>query len=305
MNRRESLQLIGMGAAAALMPGIACSRKEVNKVDFRYCLNTSTIQGQQLGLKKNIEVAARAGYDGLELWVRDVQAYLDEGHTLQSLDLFIRDHGLEVYNAIGFAPWLSDNEVLAGAGVKQMREEMEMMAGIGCTRIAAPAAGNFEQPVLDLFRAGERYRLLLDLGRETGVMPQLEFWGASRMLYHIGQTLMIAAVANDPDVRMVPDIYHMFRGKSGFDSLKMLSGDLIEVFHINDYPGDIPREEQTDAERVYPGDGVAPVQQIAEDLKAMGGLKVLSLELFNRSYWAQDALEVASTGLEKMKTAFN
>ena len=42
--------------------------------------------------------------------------------------------------------------------------------------------------------------------------------------------------------------------------------------------------------------------QILRDLKAIGGTKVLSLELFNKSYWAQDALQVARTGLEKMLT---
>jgi hypothetical protein len=33
----------------------------------------------------------------------------------------------------------------------------------------------------------------------------------------------------------------------------------------------------------------------------MGGPKVLSLELFNRSYWEEDALKVAKMGLKKMK----
>ena len=30
---------------------------------------------------------------------------------------------------------------------------------------------------------------------------------------------------------------------------------------------------------------------------------MLSLELFNRTYWEQDALEVARTGLEKMRAS--
>jgi hypothetical protein len=36
-------------------------------------------------------------------------------------------------------------------------------------------------------------------------------------------------------------------------------------------------------------------------LKEMGTPKVLSLELFNKDYWKQDPLEVAKTGLIKMK----
>ena len=154
---------------------------------------------------------------------------------------------------------------------------------------------------LDLFQAGRRYRRLIEIGKEIGIMPQLEFWGASPVFYHLGQALMVAAVANDPDVRLLPDIYHLFRGGSGFEGLKMLDGNLIEVFHMNDYPSTIPREQQADKDRVYPGDGVAPVKEILNTLKQMGGTKVLSLELFNRNYWEQDEYDVAKTGLKKMK----
>ncbi len=301
MNRKESLQTMGMAAAAMIFPGFDSSKKSQSTSDFRYCLNTSTISGQQLGLRKNVEITAEAGYDSIEIWVREVQAYIDDGNSLSGLSRLIRDSGLEVANAIGFAPWLSDDEEISRRGFEQMREEMEMLAAIGCTRIAAAPAGDFDDPKIDLLEAGEKYRRLLDLGRETGVMPQLEFWGPSRVLYHMGQVMMAGAAADDPDVQLLPDVYHMFRGGSGFNSLKMLQGDTIEVFHINDYPGDVSREEQTDAHRIYPGDGAAPMQEIFDDLKAMGGVKHLSLELFNREYWEQDALEVARTGLAKMK----
>jgi sugar phosphate isomerase/epimerase len=183
-----------------------------------------------------------------------------------------------------------------------MAREMELLAQIGCKRVAAPPAGLDPEVPLDLFYAGQKYARLLELGRETGVMPQLEFWGASPVLWHMGQVLMIAAAADDPDVKILPDVYHMFRGGSGFDSLKMVDGNLIDLFHMNDYPGNKPREKQNDSDRVYPGDGAAPMQQIVGDLAGMGGEKILSLELFNRYYWNQDPLEVARTGLKKMKS---
>ena len=104
-------------------------------------------------------------------------------------------------------------------------------------------------------------------------MPQLEFWGASKVLWHLGQTLMVVAASNDPDARLLPDVYHLFRGNSGFEGLKMLNGKMIEIFHMNDYPGTKPRTEQVDGDRVFPGDGVAPLDQILGDLKNMGGEK--------------------------------
>ncbi|MEP6845810.1 MAG: hypothetical protein ABI861_07390 [Panacibacter sp.] len=40
-------------------------------------------------------------------------------------------------------------------------------------------------------------------------------------------------------------------------------------------------------------------------MKSIGGTKVHSLELFNKTYWAQDALLVARTGLQKIKSLVN
>ena len=70
---------------------------------------------------------------------------------------------------------------------------------------------------------------------------------------------------------------------------------------MNDFPADPPREKIDDSYRVYPGDGIGPLPEMLRTLRDTGGLKVLSLELFNRQYWAQDPLEVAKTGLARMK----
>ena len=56
-----------------------------------------------------------------------------------------------------------------------------------------------------------------------------------------------------------------------------------------------------DEHRIYPGDGIAPLTDLLRDLRAIGFRGMLSLELFNREYWKQDPLEVAKTGLAKMK----
>ena len=298
ISRRNALTAMAMGALGASHPVTLKGMHQGPSVKFRYCLNTSTISGKNPGLLTYIEIASKAGYDGIEVWVKDVEDALKAGQSLSSIKQFIDDHGLAVESAIGFAPWLAEGE----SGLIQMESEMQMLAGIGCRRIAAPPAGLPSDKALDFFAAGENYRSLLNLGRSTGVMPQLEFWGSSPVLWHLGQVLMIAAAADDPDVKILPDVYHMFRGGSGFNALKLLNGHLIDVFHMNDYPGNKPREQQVDADRVYPGEGGAPMHQILTDLKNMGGEKVLSLELFNRTYWEEDPLLVARAGLAKMKS---
>ena len=303
LNRRDLLKLSGAASLASLLPSsfVQAATPAASKGPFRFCLNTSTISGQKPGLLGYINIAAKAGYDGVELWVSDVREYLAKGNTVQSLNTYIKSKGITVEDAISFTTWMVDDAEKRKAGLAELEDEMKIMGALGCKRIAAPPMGIDAGTPINFVQAGERYRAVLQLGKKHDIKPLLEFWGASGTLYNFGQALAIAAATDDTEARILPDVYHMFRGGSGFNCLQLVNGKVIDIIHMNDYPGNKPREEQTDADRVYPGDGVAPFKQILHSLKAMGGTKVLSLELFNKAYWQQDALQVATTGLQKMK----
>jgi sugar phosphate isomerase/epimerase len=134
-----------------------------------------------------------------------------------------------------------------------------------------------------------------------GVVPQVEVWGFSRCLSRLGEAVLVALESGHPKACVLADVYHLYKGGSGFGGLRFLNGSALHVLHFNDYPADPPRASITDAQRVYPGDGVAPLKEVVRDLRHIGFRGVLSLELFNREYWKQDPLTVARTGLEKMR----
>lgn len=287
---------------AAIAPGSVLAAED-KPVQFRYCLNTGTIMGQKLALDKQIEVAAQTGYDGIEPWIRDIEAYANGGGSFADLKQRIADLGLQVESAIGFAQWIVDDETQRKAGLEQAKRDMDLVRRIGCTRIAAPPAGANKAVRLDLFDVARRYRALLEIGSEIGVVPQVEVWGHSTNLSRLGETVFVAIEAGHPDACLLPDVYHIYKGGSPFEGLAMIVGDRMHCFHMNDYPAHPPRETITDADRVYPGDGVAPLDAILQTLATNGFCGALSLELFNREYWKQDAAVVARTGLEKMKAA--
>jgi 2-keto-myo-inositol isomerase len=302
LNRRDSLKLSATLLAGVFIPAAVKATVTAPQGPFRFCLNTSTISGQKTGLLRAIDIASTAGYDGMELWISDIKAWLKQGNTLQSLATYLSLKNIVVENAISFTAWMVEDEAQHKTALIELEEEMKIMAAIGCHRIAAPPVGLNKNQPLDFQKAGARYRQILALGRQYNVMPLLEFWGASGTLYNLGQAMAIAAAANDKDARILPDVYHLFRGGSGFEGLSLLNGKVIDIIHMNDYPAAKPVAEQTDSDRVYPGDGAAPLKQILRDLKNIGGTKVLSLELFNKTYWGQDPLVVATTGLQKMQS---
>jgi len=292
------------GSSAALAPNwMSLNSEGQKKKPFTFCLNTSTIRGQKQGLVKDLETTSMAGYDGVEIWLNALDEYLESGGSLKDLNSRIQDLGLTVEDAIGFAPWIVDDASIRGEAHEQLKKEMDMLSALGCRRIAAPPAGATKEAGLNLDAAAERFSAIVDLGKKHGVMPQLEVWGFSKNLHKISQVLYVAAESGHSDARILPDIYHLYKGGSDFDALKLIKGSAIEIFHVNDYPANPPMETIVDADRVYPGDGIAPVGQVLKDLYRRDSNTVLSLELFNPSYWEQDPLKVAKEGLQKMKAA--
>lgn len=268
---------------------------------FRYCLNTATIRGHKLPLPEQFELAAKAGYNGVEPWIGDIEAYKNGGGSLADLKKRIVDLGLTVDGAIGFAPWIVDDDAARAKALEQAKREMDLAAQLGGTHAAAPPAGATDKSDLDLRKAAERYRALLEVGDAIGVVPQVEVWGFSKSLSRLSECAFVAIESGHPKACLLTDVYHLYKGGSDFASFGLVAGAAMHAIHMNDYPADPPREKISDADRIYPGDGVAPIADIIRALRAGGFRGILSLELFNRTYWMRDALEVARTGLEKMK----
>ena len=87
MNSRR--QLIKTLALTPLVGAIATQVEarspKQTKTEFIFSLNTSTVRGQKLSLPQLIELAARAGYQGLEPWMMEIEGYLQEGKSIGSL----------------------------------------------------------------------------------------------------------------------------------------------------------------------------------------------------------------------------
>jgi len=308
-----------LGSTGAMIAGataIAAADKPQQAESFKFCLNTSTIRigegnwGKPRAIVDSIAIAAKAGYSAIEPWISEIDEFTKEGGTLKDLGKRIADAGLVVPDAIGFAEWVVDDAERRKKGLEQAKRDMDKVLAIGGKQIAAPPTGatggasrrddpKFTEPVTALL-AAERYRELLDLGKSIGVTPIVEVWGFSKSLSRLGETLLCAMECGRDGGAVLPDIYHLYKGGSDFEGLKMLAPQSIGIFHVNDYPK-LERAKITDQDRVYPGDGVAPLNAIFKTLKAMDYRGFLSLELFNRDYWKQDPLEVAKTGLAKLK----
>ena len=269
---------------------------------FRFCLNTATIRGQKLGIVRESQIAAQAGYDGIEPWVSSLDDFVKDGGSLGDLKKQIADSGLAVESAIAFPEWAVDDDSRRAKGLERARREMDMVARIGGRRMAAPPSGATDLPKLDLLKLAGRYRALLEIGEQFGLVIQLELWGFSKNLSRLGECVCVAMETGHRNACVLADVFHLYKSASDLHGISLLGPTAIQVLHMNDFPADPPREKIDDSYRVYPGEGTAPLVDLLTLLRNTGGQKVLSIELFNRKYWSEDPLTVARTGLARMKS---
>jgi len=302
---RRDLLLAGGAAALAVATRSASAQETSGRKPFRSCLNFGTLRGFNLSLEEDIDIAAKAGYQGIEPWNDKVQRFAERGGNLADIRKRISDHGLRVEGLVTFFSWIVDDDAKRAAGIEQMKKEMDRALQLGANRVAATAAGATDVRLDDFRVLGDRYRTILKIGDEIGVVPMLEIWGAVRTLNSVADAIAIATWTEHPKAELLLDVYHMFRGGSPFEGLAMLNGRKIGGFHVNDYPADPPREAMQDRHRIYCGDGIAPLPKIFQTLRDIGYEGSLSFEVFNPTYWeTKDPLLVAKTGLEKLNAVF-
>ncbi len=297
-----------VGAAAPLGEGStvraaqAASNADTSATDnerFLTCFNTSTIRAHKLPVTKVVDLVDRAGFQAVELWVDEIERHVKAGGSTKDLRKQLGDAGLAVPGAISFFHWMVDDDAKRRDALEKAKRWMGLLAEVGARHIAAPPCGKVED--VDLLRAAERYRDLLELGDEMGVVPAVEVWGFAKNVHRLGQAVLIALEAKHPKACILPDVYHLYKGGSDLSAVRRVHADLLAGFHMNDYPADPPRDKIADRHRVYPGDGIAPLGQLIRDLRAIGYRGPLSVELFNPEYARQDPAVVVKTSLEKLR----
>lgn len=303
IDRRNALKYIGVATSAAAFwkPGVYSLKEQKENSSFTFCLNMATIRGQNLGFIKELEVAAAAGFGSVEIWIDRLQDYLNNGGSVNEIKNKLQTLNVKIENCIAFDEWLVDDETKRKQAIENMKKTMEIMAAIGCKRIAATGKGLTNDTTISLDTIAERYRGILEIGLSIGVTPLLEMWGFQKQLSTVSEVSYCAMQTGSASAKILLDVFHIYKGGSPVNTLSFINPEINDILHMNDYPSNLSRDVITDADRIYPGDGVAPIKQILKALKRKDQPLILSVEIFNKNYYAQDALLVAKTALNKMK----
>ena len=287
------------GGMAALASG--CASLGMGK-RRRLSVNTASIREFGLPLKEQVRLAIEAGFDGIEPWLKDVHAAKAAGE-LDGIRKMAEDAGFSFVNGIAFGKWAHPDASIRREGLEETRRDMAVLAELGCPCIAASMFGLHKpgSPRVTRDEVAERYVAVLNIGRQHGVRPLLEYWGHSIQLFRPEHAISVVRATGRPDVGLLPDVYHTYRGGGSFETFRRFDASWVPVLHVNDYPATPPRTQLTDADRVWPGDGIAPWPEILGALDSIGASSWLSVEVFSKTLQSGSPQETLATALARMK----
>lgn len=245
-------------------------------------------------LLTDIKAASAAGFDLLEIWSAKLYEYL-KTKTPADLKTALAEHNLEPWsiNSIEHITFRSPEDY---EKIKAECKMLSQIAGeIGCPYIVVvpgklPQGATKEQIVDESVRV---LNDLADIAGPHGVSLAFEFLGQTDCSV---QTLdlcneIVEKVGRD-NVGNVIDTFHFYAGNSTFEAIDSMRPEKLFIFHINDAEN-LPKEQLTDAQRLYPGLGILPIKEMKEHFDKIGYDRMVSIEIFRPEYWDQDPFEVA------------
>jgi 2-keto-myo-inositol isomerase len=251
-------------------------------------------------LETDIKAAAQAGFDFIEIWASKLRNFLKQ-KTTQDLVELLKENNLKPYsiNSIEHITFRSPEDY---EKIKAETKELSKIAcEIECPYIVVVPGKKIGDKTSEEEIIEESVKVLnelADIAEKEGVSLAFEFLGQiDCSVQTLGLCNRIVQKVNRKSVGCVLDTFHFYAGNSSFEDIENLSAEKLFIFHINDAE-DLPKEELTDAHRLYPGEGILPIRQIKEKLDKIGYDRVASVEIFRPEYWEQNPFEVAKRAKE-------
>ena len=245
-------------------------------------------------LTTDIKAASAAEFELIEIWAAKMREFL-KTNTVADLKTLLEANNLQPYsiNSIEHITFQTAEDYQK---IKAECEEFCSIAGeINCPYVVVvpgklPENADKETIMQESVKVLNE---LADIAEKYNVGLAFEFLGQTDCSV---QTLdfckEIVEKVNRKNVGLVIDTFHFYAGNSTFEAIETLDPEKLFIFHINDAEN-LPKENLTDAHRLYPGMGILPIKKIKERFDRIGYDRMVSIEIFRPEYWNENPFKVA------------
>lgn len=252
--------------------------------------------------QQKFDAAHAAGFDQVELWRQDVEAFPgspDEvASALKETSLALTDYQV-LLDFDGAPPEIRDSK----------REEalrmLDTAMKVGASTVLTPASTRADC-VADNVVADMQW--LAAEAAKRGLRVAYEGMAWSKINFTLQAAWRCVQQVGAPNLGVVVDAFHMFardRDASDLDGIPM---DRIYLVQLSDLMEEIDLPNIIDIarhRRLLPGQGRFPIDTILKRLKASGYTGPLGLEVFNDKMKARDPHEVARESMAALRSVWD
>jgi 2-keto-myo-inositol isomerase len=246
-------------------------------------------------LPTDIQAAAAAGFDYVEIWAAKLRTYLQQ-QTPGDLKALFAENKIKPLS-INSIEHITFREPSAHAQIKAQCEELCAIAALIECPYVVVVPGKFPSELTSSSDIIEEtvgvLRELASIAERHGVALGFEFLGQKDCsVQRLDLADEIVQNVNRRNIGLVIDAFHFYAGGSTIRMIEALDPKRLFIFHIDDAER-LPREKLTDAHRLLPGLGVLPLKEIIAAFRRIGYDANASVEIFRPEYWERDPFELA------------
>jgi len=263
------------------------------------CMKRSSVE-------QDLSLCEKYGYDYIELRLDMLKEYLQR-NTVSDMQAFFRSSKLKPYafNSI---------EDINFRDSGQYKDLLDLFK-FGCEMsqaienpfiIVVPTMGDdmYLKSAREVFDDSvEALHKLADIAKPYGVRLAFEPIGDKRWCVRsLDQALEIVQAVGRDDVGLALDSInlYLYNKLENIDTIDDVPLEKLFVYHIDDCE-DLELGVLDHCHRLFPGDGVIPLEAISKKLRAKGYDEICSVELFRPQYWEMEPEEVIRTAAEKTR----
>jgi 4-hydroxyphenylpyruvate dioxygenase len=250
---------------------------------LRTSIATVSLSGS---LTEKLDAAARAGFDGVEIFENDLLAspLTPEDVRARCADLGLR---IDLYQPMRDIEAVPETEF--ARNLRRARHKFELMRRLGADTVLVCSSVS-PQAVDDDALAAEQLNRLADAARESGVRVAYEALAWGRHVSTYDHAWRIVETAGHPALGTCLDSFHILSRGTGTQGIEDIPGEKIFFLQLADAPLLAMDVLQWSRHyRCFPGQGGFDVAGLVRHVLATGYDGPLSLEVFNDVFRQSEA----------------
>ena len=260
----------------------------------------STVCSLDSGLETILEDYAAGHCDAIDLWLGHAETFLENRSPAALADLMAAHRVTAV--AASFQGGLLINQ---GDARREHWSHFESRLGL-LRELAIPVlvvAGDVFGPLgpQDLARLSASLSEAAARAADAGVRLAIEFDARASFPNNLQSAVALVEDVGHPNLGICLDWFHFSVGPSKPLDLYLLSRETLAHVQLSD-TADVPREMASDADRILPGEGSSPPDELVRRLGEIGYTAAVSVELHNPRLWRVPPRQFGEIAMTSLRT---